>query len=266
MSFNFLLSKVGDLRELMSKEQIIYLESSDKKDVLEEMIDHLCGLKLVENKKLVLTRLIDREKLASTGLGEGVAFPHARIEVNKNLVMAIGISKKGIDFDAVDSNPVYLVILILWHPSVPGLFNQLFRDLVKPLQCPAFKNKIINGKTAEEVHSLLSELRIDISLKHKEFHCGNLLLKLQELENKKKKAKKNQLTKIKRQINLLREDIDSGILLRFDRLMEHYGFAVVKLKDGICQGCNIGLPVSIKESIRENYVLICENCGKFMVS
>src|SRR5512135_2712360 len=121
------LTKFSDY---LKPHQVVFdLKSKDKVEAIEELLDVLAKQKLIDNKKLILTRIIDRENLVSTAIGCGVALPHARVE-------AVGRSEKGIEFDAHDGQKVHLIILVVWNPTLPGLFNHLFAGLARFLIRP----------------------------------------------------------------------------------------------------------------------------------
>src|SRR3989304_10154086 len=81
--------------------QVVFdLKSKDKVEAIEVLLDVLAKQKLIDNKKLILTRIIDRENLVSTAIGYGVALPHARVDSGGEIAVAVGRSEKGIDFDA----------------------------------------------------------------------------------------------------------------------------------------------------------------------
>jgi mannitol/fructose-specific phosphotransferase system IIA component (Ntr-type) len=89
--------------DFLKPSQIIFnLKAKDSIRAIEELLDVLVKQKLIRNKKLVLTRIIDRERLESTALGHNVALPHARVDTDGEIAIAVGKSKDGINFDAVD--------------------------------------------------------------------------------------------------------------------------------------------------------------------
>jgi mannitol/fructose-specific phosphotransferase system IIA component (Ntr-type) len=254
--------------EFFNPSQIIFnLKAKDSIRAVEELLDVLVKQKLIKNKKLVLTRIIDRERLESTALGHSVALPHARVDTNGNIAIAIGKSKEGINFDAVDHRKVHLIILIIWNPSLPGLFNHLFAGLAKFLRKPGFRQRLFAARNKTELYKVLSEVALHLPQEDTIISRGSLLMKLQEIEIKKRKAKKEQLKKLKKQANLIREELDAALVDRFDRLMERYGFAVAEVEGGACQSCNINLATGLSSAIEgSNDIYICENCGKFMVA
>ena len=254
--------------DYLKPSQIIFnLKARDKIQALEELLDVLVKQKLIKNKKLILTRIIDRERLEPTALGHHVALPHARVDTDGDMAVAVGKSKKGIGFDSIDNKEVHLVILVVWNPSLPGLFNHLFAGLAKFLRKPGFRQRIFEADNKSELYEVLSEVELRLPQEDKIISRASLLMKLQEIEIKKRKAKKEQLKKLKKQANLIRQELDEALMDRFDRLIERYGFAVAEVDGGVCQGCNINIATGTSSAIEgSNDIYICENCGKFLVA
>jgi len=88
------------------------LKSNDKNSVLKELVDLVAESNLVKDGEQLLTDVREREELVTTGVGYGVAFPHAKTKATKGIVIAFGRSDEGIDFDAMDHKPVHLFFLI----------------------------------------------------------------------------------------------------------------------------------------------------------
>ncbi len=254
--------------DFLQPSQIVFnLKAKDKIQAIEELLDVLIKQKLVENKKLILTRIIDRERLESTGLGHNVALPHARVDTEGEIAIAVGKSKAGISFDSIDHKKVHLIILIVWNPSLPGLFNHLFAGLAKFLRYPGFRQRVFGSKNKSELHGVLSEIALSLPQGDTIISRASLLMKLQEIEKKKKRAKKEQRKKLKEQANLIRQELDEALVARYDKLMERYGFAVAEVDGGVCQGCNINVATGLSSAIEgSNDIYVCENCGKFMVA
>ena len=243
------------------------LKAKDKVHAVEELLDVLAKQKLIRNKKLLLTRLIDRENLDSTALGEGIAVPHARVETGGDIAIAVGRSEPGIDFDAIDKKKVHLIILIVWNPSLPGLFNHLFAGLAQFLRKSEFRDRLFASRDKTALYNVLSEIELRLPQEDKIVSRASLLKKLQEIGWKKEKAPKAQLKTLQAQAALIREELDQALLSRFDKLMERYGFAVAELDDGVCQGCNINVSTQMSSAIEgSNDIYICENCGKYLIA
>ena len=140
------------LSDFFKSSQIAFaLKAKDKIQALEELLDLLLKQKLIKNKKALLTRIIDRESLETTAIGHGVALPHARVDTGGNITVAVGRSKQGIEFDAIDNKKVHLIILVIWNPSIPGLFNHLFAGIAQYLRNPGFLKKLFDAKNKTEL-------------------------------------------------------------------------------------------------------------------
>ena len=261
--------KSSHFSDYLDSSQVIFeIKAKEKIGALEELLDVLEKQRLIKNKKPILTRIIDRERLESTGIGHGVALPHARVDTGHDIAVVVGRSEGGLDFDAIDGQSVHIIILIVWNPSIPGLFNHLFAGLAKFLVRPAFRSRLFDAKSALDLYQVLSE--IELLLPQPEdhiIHRAGLLWKLQEIEMKKKKADERELEKLRSQAEIIRTELDAALIDRFDRFMERYGFAVAEVEDGVCQGCYINVATGMRSAIEgSNDIYICENCGKFLVA
>lgn len=98
---------------ISEKEIIIGMKATEKQAALDELLQVLEKNNLIQDRKQVLDILLEREKLGSTGIGQGIAVPHAKTDQVKNLVCALGTSEKGINFDSLDGEPVYIIFLVL---------------------------------------------------------------------------------------------------------------------------------------------------------
>jgi mannitol/fructose-specific phosphotransferase system IIA component (Ntr-type) len=262
------LLDISHFSDFLKPAQIVHdLKAADKVEAIEELLDILAKQKLIRNRKLILTRLIDRENLVSTALGDGIAVPHARVDTGGEMAIAVGRSSSGIDFEALDKKKVRLIILIVWNPQLPGLFNHLFAGLASFLRKPEFRERIFGAKDKAELYEILSEIELRLPQEEKIISRASLLRKLQEIEMKRKRALKAQQKILMAQAGLIREELDQALLLRFDKLMERYGFAVAEVEEGACRGCNISVSTEMSSAIEDsNDIYVCENCGKYLVA
>jgi len=260
--------KSSYLSDFLKPSQILFnLKAKDKIAALEELLDVLIRQKLIKNKKLILTRIIDRERLDSTAIGHHVALPHARVNTGGDITVAVGKSKEGIDFDSVDKKKVHLIILVVWNPTLPGLFNHLFAGLAQFLRRSGFRQRMLGAKNQSELYKVLSEVELRLPQEDRIINRASLLKKLQDIEIKKKKVTKKQQKELEEKASLIRGELDAALVARFDRLMERYGFAVAEVDGGVCQGCNINVATGMSSAIEgSNDIYVCENCGKFLVA
>ena len=133
------------------------LTSGNKKDVLGELIDVMIknGLKINSDKAIDV--LLQREKLGSTGIGEGVAIPHGKVSDLQELVVAFGRSKKGIDFDAIDGKPVHLFFLLLAPESSTGQHLKALARISKMLKTPNFRKTLLEAETRNDLYKAIVE-------------------------------------------------------------------------------------------------------------
>lgn len=96
------------------------LQAGTKKKVIEELLDVLCKNGIVQNRGKALKALLDREKVVSTGMQHGIAFPHAKSDEINAIVCAVGLKPNGIDFDSIDGEPSRIFILELAPSSAGG--------------------------------------------------------------------------------------------------------------------------------------------------
>jgi mannitol/fructose-specific phosphotransferase system IIA component (Ntr-type) len=262
------IPKVSFLSEYLKPSSVVFdLKSHDKVEALDELCDVLAKQKLIANKKVILTRLIDRERLETTAIGDHVALPHARVDTDGEVAVAVGRSEKGIDFDSVDGRKVHLIVLVVWNPSIPGLFNHLFAGLAKFLRRPDFRQRTFQAKDKAELYKVMTEIELMLPPLDVTVSRASLLKRLQEIELKRKKATKEQKKALEKESAHLREELDQALLARFDRLMDRYGFAVAEVVDGACQSCNINVATGMSAAIEgSNDIYICENCGKYLVA
>lgn len=249
--------------------QVVYdLKAKDKIQAIEELLDVLLKQKLIKNKKPILTRVIDRERLESTAIGHGVALPHARVDTGHDVAVVVGRSATGIDFDSIDDKLVHIIILIVWNPSIPGLFNHLFAGLAQFLRNPGFRKSLFEAKNKTEFFDAISGIKLSLPVQDdKIMSRASLLWKLQEIEIQKKKAKKNVQAELQKKADLIRQELDAELLDRFDKLMERYGFAVAEVDGAACLGCFINVATGMSSAIEgSNDIYVCENCGKFLIS
>jgi mannitol/fructose-specific phosphotransferase system IIA component (Ntr-type) len=252
------------LGEVFGPEQVIVdMTNRTKKAAIEDLVDLLYKQHLIKNKTEALSRIMEREDLCSTALGDGVAIPHARLDVGDKPVIAIGRHKAGIDFNAPDGVPVHLMVLVLWQPEQAGLFNRLFAGLVSKLADAQFRNRLMEEGDAEAIAGALADVKIDMLAGRATKVEADMLITLQLLETKRQANAKG----LERQIELARGELSGSMLSRFDRLMEVYGEALVEAPDGICHGCNMALSSGFAAEMLRNQdnVYVCERCGRYLI-
>jgi mannitol/fructose-specific phosphotransferase system IIA component (Ntr-type) len=154
------------LRDFVCLEATIpELQASDRDGVIAELVSALdkAGRLGKGRRQDVIRAVIKRENEASTGLGKGVAVPHVKHKAVKEVVAAVGQSSRGIDFLALDKQPVYSVILLISPVDDPDKHLQAMESVFKHLQHERFRKFLRQCRTTEQVEDLLTEADEDPS-------------------------------------------------------------------------------------------------------
>lgn len=137
----------------------IGLESEDKDELFEELVDILARSYPLDKafpREAVLQGIQQREKKMSTGIAKGVAVPHATITGLDGLHGVLGVSRKGIDYEALDGEPVYLVFLLVSPPSETELHLQVLRQIALILQDHDLLASLLNSQSSENAYEILT--------------------------------------------------------------------------------------------------------------
>jgi len=135
------------------------LKTRDRNGVIRELVSalHKANRLGKGNCEEIIKAVIKRENEASTGMGKGVAVPHVKHKVVKDVVATIGQSSVGIDFSSLDKQPVYSVILIISPVDNPDKHLQVMESVFKHLQEEKFRKFLRQSKEAAEIEDLLRE-------------------------------------------------------------------------------------------------------------
>ena len=138
---------------------IAELKARDRDGVIAELVEALerAGRLGKGNSKKIVKAVIDRENEASTGMGKGVAVPHAKHSSVSSVVTAVGRSSVGIDFSSLDKQPVYSVILLVSPVDNPDEHLQAMESIFRHLQQDRFRKFLRQLDTAEKIEDLLRE-------------------------------------------------------------------------------------------------------------
>lgn len=147
------LSKLIE-EELMSFE----LEATGKEAVIKELVELAAKSKLVRDTELLEEEVLKREKLVTTGVGWGVAFPHAKTRAMKGIVIAFGRSAKGIPFEAMDGKPVHLFFLIAAPEDTIGAHLNVMARLSFLMKGQENRDRLMAAKNAGEVMEVLDSV------------------------------------------------------------------------------------------------------------
>lgn len=134
----------------------IGLDSTEKEGILKELIDVLADVKdLGTERKAIVKALLERENLGSTGIGQGIAIPHGKTDRVKELVAVLGISRKGVNFDALDGDSVYIFFLLVAPKDTAGPHLKALAQISRLLRDSYFCELMKRCQSSEELYELI---------------------------------------------------------------------------------------------------------------
>ncbi len=131
------------------------LKAHDKKGVLEELLEIITGQESSLNKGTLLQVLLERERLGSTGIGDGVALPHGKLKGLDNLLLSFGRSTEGLDFDSIDEQPAYLFFLLLAPENSAGMHLKSLAKISRMLKDGNLRQQLMRAKSREEIYKII---------------------------------------------------------------------------------------------------------------
>ena len=133
------------------------LKGKTKKDILLELVEVLKNENLIEDVARVVNVILDREKLGSTGIGDGVAIPHGKMKGLNDFLCVFGRSSEGVDFDAVDRKPVHIFFLLLAPENSVSIHLKMLSRISKILRDPSFRKRLIELGDKKEIYRNIIE-------------------------------------------------------------------------------------------------------------
>ena len=146
------------LSDVLTKERIIInLNGRDKYDILGKLVNVARTSNRVTDEAYLLKKVIEREKIKSTGIGGGIGIPHAQTSGVTDIIACLGISGQGIEFNSLDGKPVHLVFLIATKERTNSTYLGLLSRIARLFIDESFKQRIIKSASPEEIMNLILE-------------------------------------------------------------------------------------------------------------
>lgn len=141
------------LSDILEEKNVIPdLKSKDKRGVLEELVDTIVRNDPSLDKSSLVKVLLERERLGSTGIGDGVAIPHGKFHGIKTPIVSFGRSRKGLDFETMDGEPAFLFFLLVAPENSASIHLKALAKIAKILKSSAFREALIKVPTKEELY------------------------------------------------------------------------------------------------------------------
>lgn len=258
------------------------LAASTKADALKELTHLLFEKRRLKDVGPALDQIMAREVTESTGIGNGVAVPHARVAGLKSLVCAVGRKPGGLDFMAVDRKPVHLVFLICYPPNEQTTYLNFVATVAKLLGDDEHRNAMMSTESADEMFTILEgasqtftdqhekpgeTVAADPDLEHvQDTHADMILLARLQLCGEMLATARSGKKDITDRIENIRSLVDPRILKHYDRLAKGRPPALVPVEGDTCQGCFMKLASKFVQEVRldPDHIHMCTNCSRFI--
>jgi fructose-specific phosphotransferase system IIA component len=133
---------------------VVGLDVSTKEDAINALVDIIAKSDKVKNANKVREAVFEREKIMTTGVGKGFAVPHGKTDAVTDIVAVFAVTKKPIDYESLDGEPVRLIFLIVGRDNMVGPHIKLLSRVSKLMNDNNFREKLLNAKTPKEVVEL----------------------------------------------------------------------------------------------------------------
>ena len=133
------------------------LKAQDKEGLIRELVDLLFKAGAIKDKEELIRALLDREALGSTGIGQGIGIPHGKSNKVKDLVTAFGLSRKGVNFDSLDGEPVYIFFLLVAPEESAGPHLKALARISRLLKDKYFRDLLRAAKDEKEIIKIIRD-------------------------------------------------------------------------------------------------------------
>lgn len=145
-----------NITDNLAKDLVVHeLQASEKSEVLKEMVSTLKDAGLDVDVEKALKVLNDREKLGTTGIGDGIAIPHGKLECLEEIVVVVGRSGEGVDFESLDMQPCKIFFMVLAPEQGAGAHLKVLAQISRQLKDEAFRQAFIDTVDKQELLKLL---------------------------------------------------------------------------------------------------------------
>jgi PTS system nitrogen regulatory IIA component len=146
------------IMDILPKKSIIPdLKGKTKKQVLEELIEALLQEKPELDRERLMAVLLERERLGSTGIGDGIAIPHGKLKDLDKLVLSFGKSALGVDFESMDGKPVHIFFLLVAPENCTGIHLRALARIARLLKNTAVRKRLASVSTQDEIYAVIQQ-------------------------------------------------------------------------------------------------------------
>lgn len=144
--------------DLIRREMLLpSLRSTDKPGIIKELAAHLAANHPDIDREELTRVLIEREGLASTAIGEGVAIPHGKLPSVHDIVACLGRVRRGVDFDSMDGQPTYLFFVLVAPETSTGAHLKALARISRVFKNPDFRRRLLSADDADHMYEVIAE-------------------------------------------------------------------------------------------------------------
>ena len=144
--------------DLIRRDMVVpALQATDKRGILEELASYMAGHHPRIDRATLARVLIEREQLASTAIGEGVAIPHGKLGAVGEIVACLGRVTAGVEFDSMDGQPTYLFFVLVATESSTGAHLKALALISRVFKDPEFRRRLLAAPDAESMYHVVAD-------------------------------------------------------------------------------------------------------------
>ena len=145
--------------DLIKRDMVVpALQATDKRGILEELAAYMAGASPADRSRDALPKvLIEREQLASTAIGEGVAIPHGKLGAVGEIVACLGRAPTGVEFDSMDGQPTYLFFVLVAPEISTGAHLKALARISRVFKDPEFRRRLLAAPDAESMYHVVAD-------------------------------------------------------------------------------------------------------------
>jgi len=144
------------IEDLLTVEDIqANLNAGEKIEAIEEMVKLIVDKHPTLDQSTIVKSILEREKLGSTGIGNGIAIPHCKLKDIENIICCFGRSKKGVDFQSVDYLPSHIFFMLIAPEDAAGDHLKALATISRLCQSPTFRTKLIEAGNASDIYEIM---------------------------------------------------------------------------------------------------------------
>jgi PTS system nitrogen regulatory IIA component len=144
--------------DLIKRDMVVpALLATEKRAILEELAHYMAGRHPRIDRATLARVLTERELLASTAIGEGVAIPHGKLSSVSEIVACLGRAPAGVDFDSMDGQPTYLFFVLVAPESSTGAHLKALARISRVFKDPEFRRRLLAAPDAEAMYTVVAD-------------------------------------------------------------------------------------------------------------